>query len=52
MNKKPTEPDEMKMPATEFDEMMRRALGAPPPPDAKKEPVPAAKKTSDKPPTQ
>jgi hypothetical protein len=29
MNKKPPEPDEMRMPAAEFDEMMRGALGAP-----------------------
>lgn len=26
MNKKPTEPDEMRMPADKFDEMMREAL--------------------------
>ncbi len=37
MTKKTVEPDEMRMPADEFDTMMRRALGAPPPPgDAKK----------------
>jgi hypothetical protein len=31
MTKKPAEPDEMRMPADKFDEMMRRALDAPPP---------------------
>lgn len=31
-SKTPAEPDEMRMPADKFDEMMRRALGAPPPP--------------------
>ncbi len=31
MNKKPTEPDEMRMPADKFNEMMRHALDAPPP---------------------
>ncbi len=31
MNKKPPEPDEMRMPAAEFDEMIREALGAPAP---------------------
>lgn len=37
MNKnKPAEPDEMRMPAAEFDEIMRRALGVPPPSEAPK----------------
>lgn len=40
MNKKQAWPDELRMPAEKFDEMMRRALGAPPPTAAKK---PAAK---------
>ncbi len=31
MNKKPVEPDEMRMPADQFDEIMGRALGVPPP---------------------
>ncbi len=31
MNKKPVEPDEMRIPADKFDELMRHALGAPPP---------------------
>ena len=31
MNKKQIEPDDMRMPADKFDEMMRHALGAPPP---------------------
>lgn len=31
MNKKLVEPDEMRMPADTFDEIMRHALEAPPP---------------------
>ncbi len=41
MNKKPVEPDEMRMPADEFDGIMRHALDAPPPseePKAKPKP--------------
>ena len=38
MNKKPKEPDEMRMPADEFDKVMRQALGAAAPPLASKKP--------------
>ena len=31
MSKKPIEPDDLRMPADEFDAIMRRALDAPPP---------------------
>jgi hypothetical protein len=31
MNKKPAEPDEMRMPADKFNELMRHALGVPSP---------------------
>lgn len=37
MSKKLIEPDEMRMPADEFDAMMRRALDAPPPLDEQAE---------------
>jgi hypothetical protein len=41
MNKKPVEPDEMRMPADKFDEIMRRALDAPlPSEDSKAKPKP------------
>lgn len=33
MSGKPTEPDELRMPADKFDEMMRHALSAPRPVD-------------------
>ena len=32
MTKKDAEPDEMRMPAGKFEDLMRRALDAPPPP--------------------
>lgn len=38
MNKKDVEPDEMRMPADQFDEIMRRALGAANPPAQPKPP--------------
>ena len=44
MNKKPVEPDELRMPAEKFDEMMRKALGAAPPTDAQNKPKPKAPK--------
>ncbi len=44
MNRKPTEPDEMRMSAAKFDEMMRAALDAPPP-----EPANSAAKSRPKP---
>ncbi len=50
MNKKPAKPDEMRMPADEFDEMMRRALDAPPPSDpprAKPKPKATKRKKDD-----
>jgi hypothetical protein len=31
MNKKPAKPDDLRMPADQFDEMMRHALGVPSP---------------------
>jgi hypothetical protein len=34
MTKKAAEPDEMRMPAGKFEDLMRRALDAPPPPQA------------------
>lgn len=40
MTKKPAEPDEMRMPADKFDDMMRRALGTPPPAPSKRKPKP------------
>lgn len=45
MKNKPTEPDEMRMPADRFDELMRHALGAPSPSEQPKvKPKPKAKK--------
>lgn len=44
MNRKPPEPDEMRMSAAKFDEMMRAALDAPPP-----EPTPSTTKSRPKP---
>lgn len=38
MTKKTSEPDELRMPAEKFDEMMRKALGAKPPDNAPKKP--------------
>jgi hypothetical protein len=36
--KKPVEPDQVRMPADEFDEIMRRALGVPSPARSEHEP--------------
>ena len=47
MSKKPAEPDEMRMPAEKFDEVMRRALSAPPP-QAPKSSVRKTKATAEK----
>ena len=44
MTKKPAEPDEMRMHADQFDEMMRHALGVPSPSEQPKaEPMPKPK---------
>ena len=44
MMSKTTEPDEMRMPADKFDEMMRHALGVPSPSEQPKaEPTPKPK---------
>ena len=44
MNKEPAEPEEMRMPADQFDKMMRRALGVAPPPAEPKKAEKAAKR--------
>ena len=50
MNRKPTEPDEMRMPSDKFDDMMRAALSLPPPPEEdQREPQSDRKKRPQKP---
>ena len=50
MTKRSAEPDEMRMPADQFDEMMRHALGAPQPSERPKvKPKPRSKKVASPP---
>ena len=53
MNKKPAEPGDMRMPAAEFDEIMRKAIGSPaPPPMPKSGKLSPGDKSSDRKPEQ